>query len=116
MTSHTKRPVRSTLPVETTYINRVLEENLQKLVVRAVQALIAALYLIAFALFLYTQRYALSQATIAVEELIRKIMVRIADKIRRSLSLGQSLNLCQQCPCLLKPISPSTVFINCPTG
>jgi putative ATP-binding cassette transporter len=42
------------------------------------------LYLTAFALFVYTQRYALSQATIAVEELIRQIRVRIADKIRRS--------------------------------
>ena len=41
-------------------------------------------YLIAFALFVQTQKYALSQATIAVEELICQIRVRIADKIRRS--------------------------------
>jgi putative ATP-binding cassette transporter len=42
------------------------------------------LFLIAFTLFVYTQRYSLYQATIAVEEVIRKIRVRIADKIRRS--------------------------------
>ncbi len=40
------------------------------------------LYMTAFALFVYTQRYVLSQATIAVEELIRQVRLRIANKIR----------------------------------
>jgi putative pyoverdin transport system ATP-binding/permease protein len=42
------------------------------------------LYLIAFALFVYTLRYALSQATIAVEDVIRKVRVRVVNKIRSS--------------------------------
>lgn len=40
------------------------------------------LYLIAFILFIYTQRYALSQTVVAIEKFIRKTRVRIADKIR----------------------------------
>ncbi|MEN8220964.1 MAG: ABC transporter transmembrane domain-containing protein, partial [Pseudomonadota bacterium] len=40
------------------------------------------LYLIVFVLYVYTQRYALSQMVIAIEKFIRKIRVRIADKIR----------------------------------
>ncbi|TGO03773.1 hypothetical protein PN36_00325 [Candidatus Thiomargarita nelsonii] len=51
---------------------------------KSAEAKFFLLFLIAFALFIYTQRYALSQATIAVEELILQIRVRIADKIRRS--------------------------------
>jgi len=42
------------------------------------------LYLIAFALFVYTLRYALSQAIIAVEDVIRKVRVRVVNKIRSS--------------------------------
>lgn len=42
------------------------------------------LYIIAFALYIYTQRYALSEATIAVENTVRKVRVRIANKIRSS--------------------------------
>lgn len=45
---------------------------------------LAVLYLTAFALYVYTQRYALSQATIAVENLIRQVRLRVADKIRHS--------------------------------
>ncbi|MDM8558544.1 hypothetical protein [Candidatus Parabeggiatoa sp. HSG14] len=40
------------------------------------------LYLTTFALYVYTQRFALSQTVIAVEKFIRKVRVRIADKIR----------------------------------
>jgi putative ATP-binding cassette transporter len=51
---------------------------------QSIEARFFLLFLIAFTLFVYTQRYSLYQATIAVEEVIRKIRVRIADKIRRS--------------------------------
>jgi len=40
------------------------------------------LYIIAFVLYVYTQRYALSQTVVAIEKFIRKVRVRIADKIR----------------------------------
>ncbi|HIE01190.1 MAG TPA: cyclic peptide export ABC transporter [Thiotrichaceae bacterium] len=40
------------------------------------------LYLTTFVLYVYTQRYALSQTVIAIEKFIRKVRVRIADKIR----------------------------------
>ena len=42
------------------------------------------LYITTFLLFIYTQRYALSQATTGVEKLIRQIQLRIIDKVRRS--------------------------------
>jgi len=46
------------------------------------QAQYFLLYLIVFVLYVYTQRYALSQTVIAIEKFIRKVRVRIADKIR----------------------------------
>jgi putative ATP-binding cassette transporter len=42
------------------------------------------LFIIAFALYIYSQRYALSQATIAIEDAICKVRIRITDKIRRT--------------------------------
>ena len=45
---------------------------------------LAFLYLATFCLFIYTKRYALTQATMAVENVIRHIRIRIADKIRHS--------------------------------
>ncbi len=42
------------------------------------------LYLTAFILYTYTQKYALSQASIALEAAIRKVRVRIVDKIRHT--------------------------------
>ena len=42
------------------------------------------LYITTFLLFIYAQRYALSQATTGVEKLIRRIQIRIIDKVRRS--------------------------------
>ncbi|RKZ83585.1 MAG: hypothetical protein DRR19_18875, partial [Candidatus Parabeggiatoa sp. nov. 1] len=46
------------------------------------QAHYLLLYLTTFALYVYTQRFALSQTVIAIEKFIRKVRVRIADKIR----------------------------------
>jgi putative ATP-binding cassette transporter len=40
------------------------------------------LYVTTFALYVYTQRYALSRTVIGIEKFIRKLRVRIADKIR----------------------------------
>jgi len=40
------------------------------------------LYLTTFALYVYTQKYALSQTVVAIEKFIRKNRVRITDKIR----------------------------------
>lgn len=40
------------------------------------------LYIIVFVLYVYTQRYALSQTVVAIEKFIRKVRVRIANKIR----------------------------------
>ena len=42
------------------------------------------LYLTAFILYTYTQKYALAQASIALEAAIRKVRVRIVDKIRHT--------------------------------
>jgi putative pyoverdin transport system ATP-binding/permease protein len=42
------------------------------------------IFLIAVALFIYTRKYSLSQATIMVEQAIRRVRVRITDKIRRT--------------------------------
>ena len=42
------------------------------------------MYLVSLALFIYARKASLSQATVAVEEAVRKVRVRIADKIRRS--------------------------------
>jgi putative ATP-binding cassette transporter len=41
-------------------------------------------YIVAFVLYIYTQRYALSEAMISVEDAVRKVRVRIANKIRAS--------------------------------
>lgn len=42
------------------------------------------MYFTAFVLFIYTQKYSLSQAILALEAAIRKVRVRIADKVRRT--------------------------------
>ncbi|MEZ5672287.1 MAG: cyclic peptide export ABC transporter [Thiotrichaceae bacterium] len=42
------------------------------------------IFLISVALFIYTRKYSLSQATIMVEQAIRRVRVRITDKIRRT--------------------------------
>ncbi len=42
------------------------------------------LYLTAFVLYIYTQKYALAQSSIALETAIRKVRVRIVDKIRHT--------------------------------
>lgn len=42
------------------------------------------IFVIAVTLFIYTRRYSLSQATIMVEQAIRRVRVRITDKIRRT--------------------------------
>lgn len=42
------------------------------------------IFTIAVALFIYTRRYSLTQATIMVEQAIRRVRVRITDKIRRT--------------------------------
>jgi putative ATP-binding cassette transporter len=42
------------------------------------------IFLIAVVLFIYTRKYSLSQATIMVEQAIRRVRVRITDKIRRT--------------------------------
>lgn len=52
--------------------------------VNEVQARFFFLYLTAFVLLIYTRNYSLSQATIAIEAVIRQIRVRIANKIRNS--------------------------------
>jgi putative ATP-binding cassette transporter len=46
------------------------------------QAQYFLLYFIVFVLYVYTQRFALSQTVVAIEKFIRKVRVRIADKIR----------------------------------
>jgi putative ATP-binding cassette transporter len=51
---------------------------------QAIETRFFLLYLIAFALFIYTKKYAFSQATIAVEVVIHKVRSRIVDKIRSS--------------------------------
>jgi len=42
------------------------------------------IYLITIILFIYTRKYSLSHATIAIEELVNKVRIRITDKIRHS--------------------------------
>jgi putative ATP-binding cassette transporter len=42
------------------------------------------LFVIAFILFLWTKRYALSQAIVAVEDVLCQVRIRISDKIRKS--------------------------------
>lgn len=42
------------------------------------------IFVIAVALFIYTRRYSLTQATMMVEQAIRRVRVRITDKIRRT--------------------------------
>lgn len=42
------------------------------------------IYLIAITLFIYTRKHSLSQATIAIEELVNKVRIRITNKIRHS--------------------------------
>lgn len=42
------------------------------------------IYLLTIFLFIYSRRYSLSQSTIAIEELVNKVRIRITDKIRRS--------------------------------
>lgn len=47
-----------------------------------IQARLFFLYLLAFCLFLYTQKFVLSQSMLAIEEALRSVRVRIADKLR----------------------------------
>ncbi|EDN70228.1 ABC transporter ATP-binding protein [Beggiatoa sp. PS] len=42
------------------------------------------IYLMAFGLYVYTQKYAFSQATMTVESIIHKMRLRITDKLRRT--------------------------------
>lgn len=49
-----------------------------------VQARLFFIYLLAFCLFLYTQKFVLSQSMLAIEEALRSVRVRIADKLRRT--------------------------------
>ncbi len=49
-----------------------------------IEARLFLLYFAAFVLYLYTQKYALTQASIALEAAIRKVRVRIVNKIRHS--------------------------------
>lgn len=42
------------------------------------------IYLICLALFVYAKRYTLSQATIAIEAMVRRVRMRISDKIRHT--------------------------------
>ena len=49
-----------------------------------IQARMFFMYLVAFCLFLYTQKYVLSQSMLAIEEALRSVRVRIADKLRRT--------------------------------
>lgn len=42
------------------------------------------LYLIAFVLYIYTQKYALDRMVVAVEQYIQAVKIRIADKIRQT--------------------------------
>jgi len=51
---------------------------------QAVEASLFIIYLLVFILFIYMQRYALSQTTIAVEGTIRNVRLRIANKIRHA--------------------------------
>jgi putative ATP-binding cassette transporter len=46
-----------------------------------VQARLFFIYLVAFCLFLYTQKFVLSQSMLAIEEALRCVRVRIADKL-----------------------------------
>jgi len=48
------------------------------------QARFFLLYIVSFILYIYTQRFTLSQTIIAFEEAIRRVRIRIADKIRRT--------------------------------
>ncbi|MDM8567144.1 cyclic peptide export ABC transporter [Candidatus Halobeggiatoa sp. HSG11] len=49
-----------------------------------IETRIFLLYLTAFLLYIYTQKYALSQASIALEAAVRKVRVRIVNKIRHT--------------------------------
>lgn len=49
-----------------------------------VQARLFFIYLAAFCLFLYTQKFVLAQSMLAIEEALRSVRVRIADKLRRT--------------------------------
>lgn len=49
-----------------------------------VQARMFFMYLVAFCLFLYTQKFVLSQSMLAIEEALRSVRVRIADKLRHT--------------------------------
>ncbi|NOS87360.1 MAG: cyclic peptide export ABC transporter [Methylococcaceae bacterium] len=49
-----------------------------------VQARLFFMYLVAFCLFLYTQKFVLSQSMLAIEEALRTVRVRIADKLRHT--------------------------------
>jgi len=42
------------------------------------------MYILAFLLFIYTQKYALHQSMLAIEEALRKVRVRIANKLRHT--------------------------------
>ncbi|CAK0767352.1 Cyclic peptide export ABC transporter [Gammaproteobacteria bacterium] len=49
---------------------------------KALEERFFVMYLVGLLLFIYAQRYALTQATVAVEELIKKIRLRLVNKIR----------------------------------
>jgi len=62
----------------------IINVSVEQIVNDEVEIRLAFLYFLSFGLFMYTKRYALTQATIAVENVIRHIRIRIADKIRHS--------------------------------
>jgi putative ATP-binding cassette transporter len=49
-----------------------------------IEAYFMVFYIFTFMLFIYTKKYSLSQATIAIEDALAKVRLRITDKIRRS--------------------------------
>jgi len=62
----------------------VINQGAQKVSNNEEVTQLAFIFLISVALFIYTRKYSLSQATIMVEQAIRRVRVRITDKIRRT--------------------------------
>jgi len=62
----------------------VINQGAQKVSNNEEVTQLAFIFIIAVALFIYTRKYSLSQATVMVEQAIRRVRVRITDKIRRT--------------------------------
>ncbi len=90
-----------------------------------VQVRLFFMYLAAFCLFLYTQKFVLSQSMLAIEEALRSVRVRIADKLRRTefsfieqsnrndlfIRLTQDSSLISQSIMLLSSAGQATILI-----